>query len=242
MASLPGSPGRRHARVSRRPSATLPVPASAPCSPVRPEAVQINMPVNSGAAAAWAGYVKEICNKGDHLRVRVELAGRREIIVEAPAAQHKHRFDTGDAVHIGIIRAVAGAGARRSAAPEQPFPTHAPFRTPRQTPIRRIPQRPSPARKSARSPLSAPPCLCSPLPRTPTCSFPSAAATRRRRSRRLHEPYTKATGGKIVQGEYNGEQAKIKAMVEAGTSRGTLSRSNRPNWRAAARKASTSST
>lgn len=31
----------------------------------------------------------------------------------------------------------------------------------------------------------------------------------------FYEPYTKATGGKIVQGEYNGEQAKIKAMVEA---------------------------
>ena len=31
----------------------------------------------------------------------------------------------------------------------------------------------------------------------------------------FYVPYTKATGGKIVQGEYNGEQAKIKAMVEA---------------------------
>src|SRR5664279_3728466 len=31
----------------------------------------------------------------------------------------------------------------------------------------------------------------------------------------FYEPYTKVTGGKIVPGEYNGEQAKIKAMVEA---------------------------
>lgn len=31
----------------------------------------------------------------------------------------------------------------------------------------------------------------------------------------FYEPYTQTTGGKIVQGEYNGEQAKIKAMVEA---------------------------
>jgi putative spermidine/putrescine transport system substrate-binding protein len=31
-----------------------------------------------------------------------------------------------------------------------------------------------------------------------------------------YDPFTKATGVKIVMGEYNGEQAKIKAMVEAG--------------------------
>ena len=31
----------------------------------------------------------------------------------------------------------------------------------------------------------------------------------------FYEPYTKATGSKIIPGEYNGEQAKIKAMVEA---------------------------
>jgi len=34
--------------------------------------------------------------------VRVELAGRKELIVKAPAAQHKHRFDMGDAIHVGI--------------------------------------------------------------------------------------------------------------------------------------------
>ena len=31
----------------------------------------------------------------------------------------------------------------------------------------------------------------------------------------FYEPYAKATGSKVVPGEYNGEQAKIKAMVEA---------------------------
>lgn len=31
----------------------------------------------------------------------------------------------------------------------------------------------------------------------------------------FYEPYTKTTGGKIVAGEYTGEQAKVKAMVEA---------------------------
>ena len=31
----------------------------------------------------------------------------------------------------------------------------------------------------------------------------------------FYQPYTKATGKKIIAGEYNGEQAKIKAMVEA---------------------------
>ena len=31
----------------------------------------------------------------------------------------------------------------------------------------------------------------------------------------FYQPYTKATGSKIIAGEYNGEQAKIKAMVEA---------------------------
>ena len=31
----------------------------------------------------------------------------------------------------------------------------------------------------------------------------------------FYEPYTKVTGSKIIPGEYNGEQAKIKAMVEA---------------------------
>ena len=31
----------------------------------------------------------------------------------------------------------------------------------------------------------------------------------------FYEPYAKATGSKVIPGEYNGEQAKIKAMVEA---------------------------
>ena len=69
---------------------------------VRPESVQLNVQ-SLGCANRLGGYVKEILYQGDHLRVRVELAGRREIIVKAPAAQHKHRFDTGDAIHVGIL-------------------------------------------------------------------------------------------------------------------------------------------
>ena len=69
---------------------------------VRPESVQLNVQ-SLGCVNRLGGYVKEIIYQGDHLRVRVELAGRREIIVKAPAAQHKHRFDTGDAIHVGII-------------------------------------------------------------------------------------------------------------------------------------------
>ena len=69
---------------------------------VRPESVQPNVQ-SLGCANRLGGYVKEILYQGDHLRVRVELAGRREIIVKAPAAQHKHRFDTGDAIHVGIL-------------------------------------------------------------------------------------------------------------------------------------------
>ena len=69
---------------------------------VRPEAIQINAQ-SLGCSNRLGGYVREIVYQGDHLRVRVELAGRRELIVKAPAAQHKHRFDTGDAIHVGII-------------------------------------------------------------------------------------------------------------------------------------------
>jgi putative spermidine/putrescine transport system ATP-binding protein len=69
---------------------------------VRPESVQLNVQ-SLGCVNRLGGYVKEIIYQGDHLRVRVELAGRKEIIVKAPAAQHKHRFDTGDAIHVGII-------------------------------------------------------------------------------------------------------------------------------------------
>ena len=69
---------------------------------VRPEAVQLNAQ-SLGCVNRLGGYVKEIIYLGDHLRVRVELAGRKEITVKAPAAQHKHRFETGDAIHVGII-------------------------------------------------------------------------------------------------------------------------------------------
>jgi len=69
---------------------------------VRPEGIQLNVQ-SLGCVNRLGGYVKEIIYLGDHLRVRVELAGRKEIIVKAPAAQHKHRFDTGDAIHVGII-------------------------------------------------------------------------------------------------------------------------------------------
>ena len=68
---------------------------------VRPECVQLNVQ-SLGCANRLGGYVKEVIYLGDHLRVRVELAGRKEIIVKAPAAQHKHRFDMGDAIHVGI--------------------------------------------------------------------------------------------------------------------------------------------
>ena len=68
---------------------------------VRPECVQLNVQ-SLGCANRLGGYVREVIYLGDHLRVRVELAGRNQIIVKAPAAQHKHRFDTGDAIHVGI--------------------------------------------------------------------------------------------------------------------------------------------
>jgi putative spermidine/putrescine transport system ATP-binding protein len=68
---------------------------------VRPECVQINAQ-SLGCANRLGGYVREVIYLGDHLRVRVELAGRREIVVKAPAAQHKRRFDMGDAIHVGI--------------------------------------------------------------------------------------------------------------------------------------------
>ncbi|MBS1208407.1 MAG: spermidine/putrescine transporter ATP-binding protein [Proteobacteria bacterium] len=68
---------------------------------VRPESVQLNVQ-SLGCANRMGGYVKEITYLGDHLRVRVELAGRKEIMVKAPAAEHKHRFDTGDAIHVGV--------------------------------------------------------------------------------------------------------------------------------------------
>ncbi|KAF7598328.1 MAG: spermidine/putrescine ABC transporter ATP-binding protein [Candidatus Dactylopiibacterium carminicum] len=77
---------------------------------VRPESIQLNVQ-SLGCANRLGGYVREITYLGDHLRVQVELAGRKQIIVKAPAAQHKHRFDTGDAIHVGInpqqIRALA---------------------------------------------------------------------------------------------------------------------------------------
>ncbi len=69
---------------------------------VRPESIQLNAQ-SLGCANRLGGYVKEVIYLGDHLRVRVELAGRKEIIAKAPAAQFKHRFDTGDAIHVGII-------------------------------------------------------------------------------------------------------------------------------------------
>lgn len=68
---------------------------------VRPECVQLNVQ-SLGCANRLGGYVREVIYLGDHLRVRVELAGRKEIIIKAPAAQHKHRFDMGDAIHVGI--------------------------------------------------------------------------------------------------------------------------------------------
>ncbi|MFT3848769.1 MAG: ABC transporter ATP-binding protein [Propionivibrio sp.] len=68
---------------------------------VRPECVQLNVQ-SLGCANRLGGYVREVIYLGDHLRVRVELAGRKELIVKAPAAQHKHRFDMGDAIHVGI--------------------------------------------------------------------------------------------------------------------------------------------
>ncbi len=77
---------------------------------VRPECIQLNVQ-SLGCTNRLGGYVREITYLGDHLRVRVELAGRKEIVVKAPAAQHKHRFDTGDAIHVGInpeqLRALA---------------------------------------------------------------------------------------------------------------------------------------
>ena len=68
---------------------------------VRPECVQLNVQ-SLGCANRLGGYVREITYLGDHIRVRVDLAGRKEIVVKAPAAQHKHRFDPGDAIHVGI--------------------------------------------------------------------------------------------------------------------------------------------
>ncbi len=68
---------------------------------IRPESIQLNAQ-SLGCANRLGGYVREVIYLGDHLRVRIELAGRKTIIAKAPAAQHKHRFDAGDAIHVGI--------------------------------------------------------------------------------------------------------------------------------------------
>ncbi|WP_374616049.1 ABC transporter substrate-binding protein [Thauera aminoaromatica] len=41
-------------------------------------------------------------------------------------------------------------------------------------------------------------------------------ASQKAQDKAYYAPFTKATGVKVVAGEYNGEQAKVKAMVEAG--------------------------
>ena len=68
---------------------------------IRPEGVLINA-ASLGCANRLGGYVKEIIYLGDHLRVRIELAGRKELTARAHAAEHRHRFKTGDAIHVGI--------------------------------------------------------------------------------------------------------------------------------------------
>ena len=40
-------------------------------------------------------------------------------------------------------------------------------------------------------------------------------ASQKAQDKAYYAPFTKATGVKVVAGEYNGEQAKVKAMVEA---------------------------
>lgn len=68
---------------------------------VRPECVQLNVQ-SLGCTNRLGGYVKDIIYLGDHLRVSVELAGRKEITVKAPASQHRSRFEKGDAIHVGV--------------------------------------------------------------------------------------------------------------------------------------------
>jgi putative spermidine/putrescine transport system substrate-binding protein len=41
-------------------------------------------------------------------------------------------------------------------------------------------------------------------------------ASQKAQDKAYYAPFAKASGVKIVAGEYNGEQAKVKAMVEAG--------------------------
>ena len=41
-------------------------------------------------------------------------------------------------------------------------------------------------------------------------------ASQKAQDKAYYAPFAKATGVKVVAGEYNGEQAKVKAMVEAG--------------------------
>lgn len=53
----------------------------------------------------------------------------------------------------------------------------------------------------------------------------------------FYEPYQKATGNRIVAGEYNGEMAKVKAMVDTNSVSWDLVEVESPGCRAAATKA-----
>lgn len=60
--------------------------------------------------------------------------------------------------------------------------------------------------------LAASACVAAQADELSVISF--GGANKEAQIKAYYEPFTKATGTKVVAGEYNGEMAKLKAMVE----------------------------
>ncbi len=67
---------------------------------LRPERVKIDAD-GSGLPNIFQGEVKELIYLGDHIRVRVDLAGNDEFIVKIPNASGERRIKVGEAVSLG---------------------------------------------------------------------------------------------------------------------------------------------
>jgi putative spermidine/putrescine transport system ATP-binding protein len=68
---------------------------------VRPERVQLNG-AGEHCTNQFDARVKELIYLGDHVRIRLDLAGQHEFMAKAPVSHLDHRLVAGENIRVGI--------------------------------------------------------------------------------------------------------------------------------------------
>ena len=153
--------------------------------------------------------VEELIYLGDQVRIRVDLCGNTNFTIKTPISRLDHRCAAGTRFASASIQRTCVRSIRCRRPEIRRCTTSRKIRGVHPHEARQIHRSQCDCRAGAGRRQAAASADITVI------SF--GGANQKAQAKAFYEPFDKSGAGKVLPGEYNGEQAKIKAMVEAAT-------------------------